>query len=117
MAKAQRLKDFIYISVISIYTYLITFVPAEATNSISQGLKDGITDLWEEYWFYIAIFVALGVLTGLLAFIILFIRLGANADNPEERSKIYREMLAVAVCTAALGSITFIVAMYLSLFN
>lgn len=84
---------------------------------IPDALEKKLGELWDQYWFYIAVFVALGVLTGLLAFIILFIKLGAASNNPQERSKIFKEMIAVASCTAALGSITFIVTLYLSLFN
>lgn len=84
---------------------------------VPAQLQEKVDALWAEYWFYCALFVSIGVLTGLLAFIVLFIRLGANSDNPQERSKVIKEMIAVAGCTAALGSITFIIGLYFSLFN
>lgn len=112
----KRIKNILYTTYVTIFAYLLMWTPVGATK-ISEGLKKGMADLWDKYWFYIAVFVAFGVLTGLLAFIVLFIRLGANATNPQERSRIIREMMAVAGTTAALGSITFIIAMYLSLFR
>ncbi len=106
----------IYTSFLSLYGYLILWTPANAA-SIPDSLQKGLSNLWDKYWFYIAVFVSFGVLTGLLAFIILFIRLGANATNPQERSRIFKEMIAVAATTAALGGITFIVTLYLSFFS
>jgi len=117
MKKWKRIQEFLYISAITAFSYLLMFTPVEAGNPEMQALQNGLSELWDKYWFYIAIFVAFGVLTGVLAFIVLFIRLGANSDKPEERRKIYKEMVAVAVCTALLGSITFVVTLYLSLFN
>lgn len=99
----------------AVYCYFMIVVPAEAR--IPNELVKGMSNLWDKYWFYIAVFVALGVLTGLLAFIVLFIRLGANSTNPQERSRIMKEMIVVASCTAALGGFVFIVTVFLAIFN
>lgn len=115
MNKKRTLRGLLYTTWLSVFSYLFLWVPVYGA-SIPDKLAKKVGVLWDKYWFYLAVFVALGVLTGLLAFIILFIRLGANYTNPQERSRIFKEMIAVASCTAALGSITFIVTLYLSLF-
>lgn len=115
MREKGTFKGFIYTTWATIMFYLFLSVPVYA--NIPKKLTEKLSELWNLYWFYLAVFVALGVLTGLLAFIVLFIRLGANSSNPQERSRIFKEMIAVASCTAALGGITFIVTLYLSLFN
>lgn len=112
----NKIKGIVYTLYTTIFFYLYLWTPVGATQ-VAESLKKGLSELWDKYWFYIAVFVALGVLTGMLAFIVLFIRLGANATNPQERSRIIKEMMAVAGTTAALGSITFIITMYLALFN
>lgn len=117
MKRIQNLKGWIYTSLLGFYCYFLLWSPVEAAGLNSEELQQGMANLWDKYWFYLAVIVALGVLTGLLAFIVLFMRLGANSTNPQERSRIFKEMLAVAISTAALGSITFIVTVYLSLFN
>src|SRR5690625_4666278 len=107
----------IAITSLTAWFYSTSTIPILASTMIPQELVDAIDLLWEKYWFYIAIFVSLGVLTGVLAFIVLFIRLGKNATNPQERSRIFNEMLAVGITTAALGGITFVVTLVLALFN
>lgn len=113
----KSVKGFLYTVWFTLCTYLAMTFPVFATATITKKLQEKMAALWDTYWFYIAVFVALGVLSGILAFIVLFMRLGANSNNPQERSRIFKEMTAVAICTALLGGITFIVKLYLSLFN
>lgn len=96
---------------------ILFYVLPVPTFAITQNLQKSIGNLWDHYWFYIAVFIGIGVLTGVLAFIVLFMRLGASGDKPQERSRIFREMIAVAICTSLLGAFTFIVTLYLALFN
>lgn len=96
--------------------YLLIWNPVFA-STVTNKMKTKLNNLWHEYWYYVAIFVALGVLTGVLAMVVLFIRLGANATNPQERSRIVKEMIGVLCTTAALGGITLLITLYFALFN
>jgi|HigsolmetaAR206D_1030411.scaffolds.fasta_scaffold00003_115 heme/copper-type cytochrome/quinol oxidase subunit 2 len=116
MVKRAFPKSIFQTMTIMIASYFLMTMPVNA-QEISDGLKKSLANLWDKYWFYIAIFITFGVLTGLLAFIILFVRLARHATNPQERSRIFHEMMAVAATTAALGAINLIVALYLSIFN
>lgn len=117
MIEKLKGKTFIYTLMAVISVYLFSTEPVHAMNTISENLKQALNDFYEEYWFYIAVFIAIGVLTGLLAFIVLLIKLGRYGDNPQERSKVINEMIAVACTTAALGAFNFILALYFSLFD
>jgi len=116
MEKRRFPRAVIYTTAAMLASYFLMTMPVFA-QKISDELKKGLGTLWDRYWFYLAIFIAFGVLTGLLAFIVLFTRLARHATNPQERSRIIHEMMAVAIITAALGSINLIVALYLSIFN
>lgn len=117
MSVKLKTKGYIYTVMAMITSYLFMMIPAQAMNTIPEKVGDALNNFYKEYWFYIAVFVAIGVLTGLLAFIVLLIKLGRYGDNPQERSKVIKEMIAVAGTTAALGALNFILALYFSLFN
>lgn len=118
MKNKIKFKNIMYITIISLYSYVFFLAPVGVQAAgIPKELVKAMGNLWNEYWFYIAVFIAFGVLSGILAFIVLFMRLGANSTNPQERSRIMKEMIAVAICTALLGAFTFITTLYMALFN
>lgn len=84
---------------------------------VSQELLGRINAFLMEYGFYLGIGIAIGVMTGILAFIVLFVRLGAYSSNSSERSRVFGEMMAVAVCTALLGGVGLFGTMFYATFS
>ncbi|BBW98935.1 hypothetical protein GsuE55_37680 (plasmid) [Geobacillus subterraneus] len=68
-----------------------------------------------EYRIVLAYIAGFGALTSVLTFILHFIRLGAVADNPQERQKVIRGMLISAICTALLGGATLLLTLLYSI--
>lgn len=67
-------------------------------------VTNGLVLFLMEYQVVIGGILGFGMLTGLLAFIVLLMRLSATGDQPQARAEILKEMLAVGVTTAVIGS-------------
>lgn len=80
------------------------------TTVLSSGVQAFLT----EYQLLINAGTAFGILTGILAFIVLLMQLSANGDNPNERTKILKELFIVGITTALLGSLTFVLQVFYS---
>ncbi|TCJ98273.1 UNVERIFIED_ORG: hypothetical protein BDK47_11859 [Anoxybacillus amylolyticus] len=81
----------------------------------STPLQKAWSALMSEYRIILAYIAGFGALTSILTFIVHFMRLGAAADNPQERQKIVRGMLISAICTALLGGVTLLLTLLYSI--
>lgn len=94
-------------------------IPVEAKGTASKAviaeLNAGLKTFLTEYRVVVTAIVAIGVMTGLLAFIWLLMKLAAVADQPQARAEILKELAAVGVVTALLGSFSLLVGIYYSI--
>lgn len=85
-------------------------------NGLGSEFGSAFKALFDEYKLHLAGFIGFGLATSLLAFVVNFIRLGNYSDNPQKRSEVVKELIAVGICTALLGSVTVIGGILYSIF-
>lgn len=83
---------------------------------LKQGFSEAWTALFNEYKLQLVGFIGFGMMTSVLAFIINLLKLGQNATNPQQRSHIIKELIAIAITTALLGSVGLVTAIIYNIF-
>lgn len=91
-------------------------VYAGSAVQLKEGFSEAWTALFNEYKLQIAGFIGFGLMTSVLAFVINFLKLGQSATNPQQRSHILKELIAIGITTALLGSVGLVMAIFYNLF-
>lgn len=91
--------------------YAIPFI------QLKSGFGKAWQELFTEYKIQLAGFIGFGILTSILAFIINFMKLARYSNySPTTRATIVRELIAIAITTALLGSVSIVMGLFYGLF-
>lgn len=98
--------------------FIMTIHPVYADTKVQlkQGFSDAWTALFNEYKLQIAGFIGFGLATSILAFIVNLLKLGNSGSNPQQRSHILKELVALVITTALLGSVGLVMGLFYNLF-
>lgn len=81
-----------------------------------QTTAEAFKALYDEFKIELAGFVGIGICISVISFIVNLIRLGFYSSNGAMRRLTIRNLIISGICTAMLGSISFVVILFISIF-